>query len=243
MIKIISCFWNASKYIEKCVNSIKSQKFSNYKVFLVDDMSTDNTVELINNMIKDDERFVLIKNTEKKFKLRNMDELIMDETMFDDEDIIIELDGDDWLFDENVLSLINEKYTNNKNLWLTNGSFIYSNNRFGFASKVDYRTVRQDVFTFSHLRTWKVHLWRQIDEESFLDENNEYFVSAPDVAYSLPMIEMAGDKHYEFIPNILHVYNEESPYNEHKNESAGGGLNTQSQNAFKIRNKKKYNTL
>lgn len=243
MIKIISCFWNASKYIEKCINSIKSQTFSNYKVFLVDDMSTDDTVKIIESLIDGDDRFILIKNDEKKFKLRNMDELIMDEGIFDDEDIIIELDGDDWLFDNNVLNLINEKYNSNKNLWLTNGSFIYSNGRFGFASKVNYQTVRQDVFTFSHLRTWKAHLWRQIDEESFLDENNEYFVSAPDVAYSLPMIEMAGNKHYEFIPNILHVYNEESPYNEHKNGSAGGGLNTQSQNAFKIRNKKKYNTL
>jgi glycosyltransferase involved in cell wall biosynthesis len=206
-------------------------------------MSTDNTIEIIQGLIKDDDRFVLIKNKEKKFKLRNMDELIMNEDLFEDEDIIIELDGDDWFFDEKVLDLINQKYTDNKNLWLTNGSFIYSNGRFGFASKVNYKTVRQDVFTFSHLRTWKVHLWRQIDEESFLDENNNYFVSAPDVAYSLPMIEMAGDKHYEFIPNILHVYNEESPYNEHKNESAGGGLTTQSQNAFKIRNKKKYNLI
>lgn len=243
MIKIISCFWNASKYIEKCINSIKNQTLKEYKVFLVDDMSTDNTVEIIQELIKDDDRFVLIKNEEKKFKLRNMDELIMNEDLFEDEDIIIELDGDDWFFDEKVLDLINQKYTDNKNLWLTNGSFIYSNGRFGFASKVNYKTVRQDVFTFSHLRTWKVHLWRQIDEESFLDENDNYFISAPDVAYSLPMIEMAGDKHYEFIPNILHVYNEESPYNEHKNESAGGGLTTQAQNAFKIRNKRKYNLI
>lgn len=243
MIKIISCFWNASKYIEKCINSIKNQTFKEYKVFLVDDMSTDNTIDIIQELIKGDGRFVLIKNEEKKFKLRNMDELIMDEELFNDEDIIIELDGDDWFFDEKVLELINKKYVNNKNLWLTNGSFIYSNGRFGFASKVNHNTVRQDVFTFSHLRTWKVHLWRQIDEESFLDENGDYFVSAPDVAYSLPMIEMAGDKHYEFIPNILHVYNEDSPYNEHKNGSAGGGLTTQSQNAFKIRNKKKYNLI
>ena len=243
MIKIISCFWNASNYIENCINSIKKQTLKNYKVFLVDDMSTDNTVDVIKNLINDDDRFILIKNIEKKFKLKNMDELIMDENLFDNEDIIVELDGDDWLFDENVLSFIENKYSSNKNLWLTNGSFIYSNGRFGFSSKVNYKTIRQDVFTFSHLRTWKVHLWRQIEEESFLDENNNYFVSAPDMAYSLPMVEMSGDKHYEFIPNILHVYNEESPFNEHKNGSAGGGLSTQSNNAVKIRNKKKYNLL
>lgn len=243
MIKIISCFWNASKYIERCINSIKSQTFSDYKVFLVDDMSNDDTVKIIETLIDGDDRFILVKNYEKKFKLRNMDELIMDESLFDNEDIIVELDGDDWLFDNNVLNLINEKYTSNKNLWLTNGSFIYSNGRFGFASKVNYETVRQDVFTFSHLRTWKVHLWRQIDEESFLDDSGEYFKSAADVAYSFPMIEMAGDDHYEFIPQILYVYNEENPYNDHKNESSGGGLVSQSKVAQKVRNNKKYNKL
>jgi glycosyltransferase involved in cell wall biosynthesis len=136
MIKIISCFWNASKYIEKCIDSIKNQTLKEYKVFLVNDMSTDNTVEIIQELIKDDDRFVLIKNEEKKFKLRNMDELIMNEDLFEDEDIIIELDGDDWFFDEKVLDLINQKYTDNKNLWLTNGSFIYSNGRLDRKSVV-----------------------------------------------------------------------------------------------------------
>lgn len=243
MIKVVSCFWNASKYIDKCINSLKNQKFKDFKVFLVDDLSSDNTVEIIKNLIKDDDRFKLVVNSEKKFKLKNMDELIMNENLFSDEDIIVELDGDDWLYNNDVLGFINSKYTKNKNLWLTNGSFVYSNGRMGFSSKVNYKTVRTDNFSFSHLRTWKVHLWRQIDEESFIDQNGNYFVSAPDVAYSFPMIEMAGDKHYEFIPEILHVYNEESPFNEHKVNSAGGGLQVQANSANIIRRKPKYNPI
>jgi glycosyltransferase involved in cell wall biosynthesis len=243
MIKIISCFWNSGEYIDKCINSIKNQTYENFKVYLIDDVSTDNTVEIAEKLINGDDRFTLIKNKEKKFKLKNMDELIMDETLFDDEDIIIELDGDDWFFDNNVLKFIWEKYKSNKNLWLTNGSFIYSNGQIGFSSKVNYKTIRNDVFTFSHLRTWKTHLWRKIEEESFLDENGNYFVSAPDVAYSIPMVEIAGDKHYEYIPKILLMYNAESPYNEHKPMSAGGGVNTQLNNAQIIRNKKPYKPL
>ena len=243
MITIISCFWNPGEYIIKCINSIKNQTYKNFKVFLIDDMSTDNTIQIINDLIKDDERFVLIKNSEKKFKLKNIDELIMNETLINDEDIIVELDGDDWFFSDDVLNTIYEKYNNNKNLWLTNVSFIYSNGQFGFSSKVNYKTVRQDVFTFSHLRTWKCHLWRSINEESFLDENQEYFKSAPDVAYSLPMVEMAGNNHYEFIPKLLLVYNAESPFNEHKPGSAGGGVNYQLMNAQIIRNKKPYKPL
>ena len=243
MIVVVSCFWNAENYIEKCINSVKSQNFSDFKMFLIDDMSTDNTVEKIKNLIKNDERFVLLLNEEKKFKLKNMNELIKNKVLINDEDIIVELDGDDWLHNSNVLNLINKKYTENKNLWLTNGSYVYSNGNRGFSSKVNYKTIRTDNFTFSHLRTWKAHLWRKINEKSFLDDNNQYFKSAPDVAYSFPLVEMAGDKHYEFIPETLLVYNAESPYNEHKPKSAGGGLPVQSNNANTIRRKPKYNPI
>jgi glycosyltransferase involved in cell wall biosynthesis len=243
MLVVVSCFWNCENYIEKCINSVKNQKMSSFKMYLIDDLSTDNTVSKIKNLIVGDERFFLIENTEKKYKLKNMDYLLMNDSLINDEDIIVELDGDDWFYDENTLTTIMEKYNNNKNLWLTNGSFVYSTGHFGFSSKVNYKTVRSDEFRFSHLRTWKAHLWRKIEEESFLDENGEYFKSAPDVAYSLPMIEMSGDLHYEYLPNILLVYNAESPYNEHKPESAGGGLSEQSKNANTIRKKKQYKKI
>lgn len=242
MIKIISCFWNASNYVSKCIDSVKSQTFKNYKMFLIDDMSTDNSKDVVKKLIDGDDRFILIENTEKKFKLKNFDDLIMDESLFDDEDIIVELDGDDWLYNENVLEIINKKYLTNKNLWLTNGSFVYSNGRIGFSGKANYNSVRSDAFTFSHLRTWKTHLWRKIDESSFLDTNGEYFKSAADVAYSYPMVEMAGKNHYEFIPDILLVYNEESPYNDHKPGSSAG-INDQFRCAGIIRNLPKYKSL
>jgi glycosyltransferase involved in cell wall biosynthesis len=222
MIKIVSCFWNAEDYMEKCIDSVMSQDFKDFKMFLIDDMSTDSTVEKIKNKINGDSRFVLIVNTEKKYKLKNLDDLITDDDYFDDEDIVVELDGDDWFYGSNVLGLINSKYERNKNLWLTNGSFVYSDGRFGFSSHVNYKTVRTDTFLFSHLRTWKCHLWRSIKEESFMDSNGEYFKAAPDAAYSFPMVEMAGESHYEYIPQILLVYNEESPYNEHKNGASAG---------------------
>jgi glycosyltransferase involved in cell wall biosynthesis len=222
MIKIVSCFWNVENYIEKCIDSVMNQEFKDFKMFLIDDISNDNTLNIIKEKIKYDSRFILIENKEKKYKLKNIDDLLMDENLFDDEDIVVELDGDDWLYNNNVLNIIDEKYKTNKDLWLTNGSFVYSDGRFGFSWKVNPDTVRTDTFLFSHLRTWKVHLWRSIEQESFLDENREYFKAAPDAAYSFPMVEMAGDKHYEYIPNILYVYNESSPYNEHKTGASAG---------------------
>jgi glycosyltransferase involved in cell wall biosynthesis len=243
MIKIVSCFWNVENYIEKCLKSVMSQNLNNFKMYLIDDVSTDTTVDKINSLIEGDNRFILIQNSEKKFKLKNLDDLLMNENLFDDEDIIIELDGDDWLENDNVLSLINGKYNNNKNLWITNGSFVYSDGRFGFSSKVNTDTVRTDTFLFSHLRTWKVHLWRNIEQKSFLDENGGYFKSAGDAAYSFPMVEMAGEKHYEYIPNILYVYNEQNPYNDHKSGSSSGSAYEQFRCSNIIRNLPKYQKL
>ena len=243
MIKVISCFWNVEQYITKCIDSVMNQEFKDFEMYLIDDLSTDNTINVIKEKIKGDERFKLIINTEKKYKLKNIDDLLMDENLFNDEDIIVELDGDDWLENYKVFSLINEKYENNKNLWITNGSFVYSDGRFGFSSKVNTDSVRTDVFLFSHLRTWKVHLWRNIEQKSFLDENGSYFKSAGDAAYSFPMVEMAGEKHYEYIPNILYVYNEQNQYNYNKSGSASGSEYEQVRCSNNIRNLPKYQKL
>ena len=96
MIKVVSCFWNVENYIEKCINSVKSQTYRDFKMYLIDDMSNDNTNQIIEKLIEGDERFVYIKNTEKKFKLKNLDDLLMDESLIDDEDII----GDKYIVDE-----------------------------------------------------------------------------------------------------------------------------------------------
>ena len=73
-IKIVSTFWNCGQYIEDCILSVKNQTFKNFEMFLIDDMSQDDTVEKIKKIIKDDSRFHLIVNEEKKYKLKNMDD-------------------------------------------------------------------------------------------------------------------------------------------------------------------------
>ena len=64
MIKVVSCFWNAEKYIGKCIESLQMQKFKDFKVYLIDDMSTDNSVSKIKKLINGDIRFELIINKE-----------------------------------------------------------------------------------------------------------------------------------------------------------------------------------
>lgn len=56
---IIPC-WNGAEYIAEMLDSIISQSFTGWRCFLVDDRSTDNTVEIIKQYCKKDARFNLI---------------------------------------------------------------------------------------------------------------------------------------------------------------------------------------
>ena len=38
---IITTFYNAEEYIERCVGSIIGQNYTDFKCYLIDDMSTD----------------------------------------------------------------------------------------------------------------------------------------------------------------------------------------------------------
>ena len=219
---------------------MKSQKDSEFRVHIIDDISTDNTVDIIKNLIDGDDRFILTVNTEKKFKLKNLDELIQ---TFDDEDIVIELDGDDFLLNPDVVGDIRKVYSDKKT-WLTNGSFMYSNGDPGFSQKCNPETVRRDAFRFSHLRTWKTFLWKSIPKDYLRDDNGDYFKSAADVAYTFALLELAGEENYRFLPDLYYVYNAESPYNDHKPGSAtGGGHQEQERCANIIRNKTKLKKL
>ena len=75
--KIIVPMYNVEQWIEKNINSIKSQGYEEFQCILIDDISTDNTVSRVKELVKDDDRFVLHVNTEKKFALQNIYEGIL----------------------------------------------------------------------------------------------------------------------------------------------------------------------
>ena len=69
--KIIVPLYNVERWIKLCLRSIKSQTHKNFECIIIDDISTDNSVEIIRKEIENDNRFKLIVNTEKKYALKN----------------------------------------------------------------------------------------------------------------------------------------------------------------------------
>jgi glycosyltransferase involved in cell wall biosynthesis len=234
---ILTTTYNCENFVERSLLTIMTQRFKDFKCYITDDMSTDNTVEIIKKTISGDDRFILIENKEKMYQPGNYDQIIRGLNIPDDE-ICVEVDGDDWLPNSNVFSFINDVYSN-EDVWMTSGSFKYHDGRPGFANPPkNFTNIRKQTFTLSHMRTWKSWLWKKIKEEDLKDDGGNYWSVAGDLSFMFPMLEMSGEKHFRYIPDVLYIYNESNPLNDHK-----VNMGKVSSTVNIIRNKQHYNLI
>jgi len=247
---IIVPVYNSEKWIGKCIDSILMQDYNNYKLIVIDDCSTDGTWGIIKNYGVD-----CLRNSEHSGSaLANIIQGIKF-FAFHDEDIIVTIDGDDWLADNGALLYLNEVYKND--IWLTYGQYKPLSGKYKYTCQ-DLSSIRtpgangklitvsvtpdnyrqSELWVTSHLRTFKHWLWNMIDDNDLRDIDGGYFKVAWDLAFMYPMIEMAGAKHIKFIDKLLYIYNDLNP-------NCDGKINTESQlkTAEYIQNKPKYNVL
>lgn len=100
--------YKGKTYLQNCIESILNQTYKNFKLIIVDDMSTDTSVNTIVDYMKDD-RVYLIKNKRKRYNggSRNVGiEFALDNLDFD---YFAFLDSDDWWKHSKVLELINSR--------------------------------------------------------------------------------------------------------------------------------------
>jgi glycosyltransferase involved in cell wall biosynthesis len=207
--------YNSADIIERTLSSIMSQTHTNFVCYITDDLSTDNSVDVVREFIKDDDRFKLIVNTKKRYQGGNYDLICRELDGVDDEDIFIEVDGDDWLANSRVFERVLSVYESG-DIWITNGSFKYSDGRIGFSSKItDFNDLRRGSFVASHLRTWKIWLWRKINVQD-LKYDGDYWPTTGDLSFMYPMLEMARSEHYQHIPEYHYVYNGNNPLSDHR---------------------------
>ncbi len=225
--KIIIPVYNAEPYIQNALISVMNQDYDNFECIITDDYSTDNTVDVVDDFIYEhalEDYFHLRRNQKRMFALYNLYSMMLSSDA-DDEDVYITLDGDDWLAGNDVLSKLDQIYTED-DCWLTYGSYVvYPSGQDSSFHVTEYhhKTIKSGDFRkdpqwrASHLRTFKHKLARHIQEEDLIDEDGSYYRYAYDQALMFPMMEMARER-IRFVSDILCVYNDENPMNVHKIE-------------------------
>lgn len=70
LVSIITPTFNHEKYIGECIESVKNQTFSDWELIIINDGSTDNTLEIAQKTAEDDQRIQVINQENKGiFKL------------------------------------------------------------------------------------------------------------------------------------------------------------------------------
>jgi len=217
-IVIIIPFYNPGEFLEQCIATAVSQRYDNYKMIFIDDMSTDDSWDKLPH---DDDRAICIKNTVRKTALENIHDAIMNHC--NEDSICVLLDGDDWFPNKKVLKYVDEQYKE-LDCWIMYGQASWTDGRRGFASAYtpeEFANVRTIGFKVSHLRTFRAGLYQSIEKQDpdfshLKDDEGNFYRWSYDTAMMFTIMEMAGHEKTKFNDTILYIYNRDNPISEDK---------------------------
>jgi len=215
IVVVITSYNNKDWYI-KNLDSVFMQNYTNFRIIYIDDCSPDGTGKLVEAYVTEcgqEWRTTLVLHTQWQSQMANH---YMAVHMCQDDEIVCQLDGDDWLYDANTLSIINQIYSTD-DVWLTVGMPLLSTGErvpgipANMAQIIEKNSYRTEGWYFNHLRTFYAWLFKLIKLEDLLLQSNFAKVApAPDVAMLYPMYEMAG-RHGRLAHELLYVVNIKNP--------------------------------
>ena len=245
---IIIPSYNNEKWARDNLQSIIEQNYQNFRIIYINDCSSDSTGKLVEKHTKNltlrtfrsfcfNERegeavaetvdrfkekihskktfFTLVNNSKRCGALANLYRAIYS---CKDHEIVVLVDGDDWLYHKNVLQTLNALYSSNE-IWMTHGTLMaYPRGCTNWCELVPEELIQRNAIRQfkcpSHLRTFYAWLFKKIALEDLLF-NGEFFPMTWDMAIMFPMIEMASERHC-FVDQTTYVYNEKNPINDNK---------------------------
>jgi FkbM family methyltransferase len=227
-IVIISPFYNCATYITKCIQSVAGQDYDNYVHILIDDCSTDNTVEVVKATVSAlpkevQDKFLLAVNTENQGAVRNQIERIR--SLTNNNSIIMLLDGDDSLVNDNtIFSQYNALYDGTTEFsygscWsmVDNIPLISQPYPEHVKQARDYRNHHFNwILPYTHLRTFRKYLLNDIPDSLFQNERGEWFKAGGDGSVFYALIETADPDKVKCLQDIVYNYNDINPLNDYK---------------------------
>ncbi len=121
MISVLMPVYNVEKYLEKTLESVKNQTYSDFEVIMIDDGSTDKSGEICDKWAKEDSRFNVIHTENRGVSAARNTALEQVKG-----DYIFFMDSDDLILPETFEELLNALTDNNADMSM--GNFYYTDN-------------------------------------------------------------------------------------------------------------------
>ena len=149
--------YNSEKWIKKCLDSILNQTYKNYEVIIIDDISTDNSLKIIEKYKNKFDELKIYKNESKRLNGGTRNVGILKATG----DYIIFIDSDDWFKNNYVFEKINNSI-NDEDVLFVGYDFLFNN-------KVDENIPKYETLDEA-LRDVTCAPWTKIVKTSILKE-------------------------------------------------------------------------
>lgn len=171
-VSVLIPAYNCEEYIEGCIESILAQDYDNLEIIVINDGSTDNTQEVINNL-KDKNNNIISVSRENKGVCETRNEILEKATG----EYIMFVDADDWI-DEGYIKTYVE---NAKGYDIVVGGFRRPNQD----GKILFEVKLQEEKWAPYMST---ALWSNLYRREFVVENSLKFVNmniAEDIHFNL----------------------------------------------------------
>jgi glycosyltransferase involved in cell wall biosynthesis len=216
-LKIVVPSYNNEKWIETNIESIQEQTYTNYKVLYINDASTDSTEKRYKELVGDDPKWTFQNNEVNRKRPYNVAPKNISFFFDDPEDILIFVDGDDWLPDPDTLKRLNEFYWT-KNVWMTYGGMVCWRGGDRIEQAHPQNThyppdihanngYRRDLWRASHLRSFKWWLYQSVKDEDLRYSKTREYYHAEDLATSYPCLEMCPKERIGVLDFTSYVWN------------------------------------
>jgi len=224
-VRVIVPAYQRPEWLEVCLGSLAVQDHPDFDVTIVDDASPDPEVSRIANTYADRLGWRARRAEHRCGALASRCVAVAAADP-GDHDVLVFVDGDDWLHHPSVLTLISDAIDDEN--WMTFGTMMsvatdpdrvdraagldalmYSRRRWfekNWTSVVESAGYRQIPWCFTHPIACKAFLWKAIDPSVFRLSNGRWLRTYTDLVFGYPLLELSGGR-FRFLDDITYVYN------------------------------------
>ena len=200
-ITIVIPVYNSGKYLNRCIDSIINQTINNYEILIIDDGSTDNSLNIINEYINKYNFIRVISQENSGPAVARNNGIKKTNTKY-----LMFIDSDDYI-DNDYIKVHYDNILNTDYDVVMSGFRKTDGNNISFERKLNDKEFSKYIVTGPYSKIYKT---------SFLLENNIYFLdtnSSEDVYFSLKIINNSANIKtidyigYNYFDNINSISN------------------------------------
>ena len=213
LVSIVVPVYNEERHLKSCLDSLLNQSYENLEIICVNDGSTDNSLNILNEYSNKDSRIEIYTQSNQGLSESRNNGLSKAKGKY-----VLFVDADDWIEKDTIKLLYENADNNDSELVLYNAIEEYSDKQRKRIYPLNNTDIDWNNFSFDYkfnkklvLNTYLV-IWTHFFKKSFLDKYNLQFKHKlfEDNLFHIQVMIYAKKISYQ--PKILYHYRKENQY-------------------------------